>query len=171
MSPDERAAAQAIANERMHDHWRVEVEPRTGEGILVFDGRGDGIVTLREFGDFDLLIDWRIERGGDSGIYLRACPQVQIWDNPTGSGGLYNNERHPSTPTAVADAPVGTWNTYRISITGDRVTVDLNGVRVADGVLMENYWDRSRPLPATGPIELQAHGTPLWFRRIFVRER
>jgi hypothetical protein len=53
---------------------------------------------------------------------------------------------------------------------GDKVTVVLNGIKVVDNVMLENYWDRKLPIFPTGAIELQAHGTDLAFRDIYVRE-
>jgi len=87
-----------------------------------------------------------------------------------GSGGLYNNVKNPSAPLKVADNPVGEWNTFRILMIGERVSVWLNGEQVTDNVIMENYWDRSIPIFEKGPIELQAHGTGLSFRDIYVHE-
>ncbi|HEX8202452.1 MAG TPA: DUF1080 domain-containing protein [Isosphaeraceae bacterium] len=145
-------------------HWTV------ADGVLHYDGKGDSLVTDRDYGDVELYVDWKIGPGGDSGIYLRGNPQVQIWDNPIGSGGLFNNQKHPSRPTAVADRPVGQWNTFHITMRGDTVTVELNGTTVVDNVTMENYFDRSKPLPATGRIELQHHGNPLEFRNIYLKE-
>lgn len=169
MNPQQRAAAQRAADQRMREHWHV-----TPDGILIFDGKGDNLCTKRDYGDFELLVDWRIPKGGDSGIYLRGNPQVQIWDQPptapnAGSGGLYNDEKHPSRPLAVADHPPGEWNTFRIRIVGDRVSVHLNDVLVVDDTPMENYWQRGQPLPPRGSIELQSHGGPLEFRNIFIR--
>lgn len=164
MNERERADAQARADERVRRHWRVI------DGLLHFDG-GDGpnLQTMNEYGDCELILDWRIGKDGDSGIYLRGVPQVQIWDNPIGSGGLYNNSRHPSNPLAHADTPVGMWNRFHIVMHGDRVTVRLNDVLVVDDVPLENYWNRREPLPERGPIELQAHGTPLWFTNILIK--
>ncbi|MEX2219455.1 MAG: DUF1080 domain-containing protein, partial [Phycisphaerales bacterium] len=139
-------------------------------GEMVFEGGGGSCATVRAFRDFELLLSWRIEKGGDSGVYLRGVPQVQIWDNPVGSGGLYNNEKHPSRPRVVADRPVGEWNRMRIVMRGERAWVWLNGLLVVDGVVLENYWERGRPVYEEGPIELQAHGTPLRFRGVYVRE-
>ncbi len=87
-----------------------------------------------------------------------------------GSGGLYNNQVNKSEPLTVADNPVGEWNTFHIIMTGDRVSVWLNGEPVTDKVIMENYWDRSIPIFPRGPVELQAHGTDLKFRDIYIRE-
>jgi len=167
MSPAELAAAQKQADEKMRAHWSVV------DGVLTFDGQGENICTVQDYRDFELLVDWKIEPGGDSGIYLRGCPQVQIWDaaqHPEGSGGLYNNEHHPSKPLRRADRPTGEWNRFRIRIIGERVTVYLNDALVVDEVPLENYWERGKPLYAAGPIELQAHGTPVCFRNIMIRE-
>jgi hypothetical protein len=167
MTPAELAAAQAAADERMRAHWKVV------DGALAFDGKGESLCTKADYGDFELLADWKIEKGGDSGLYLRGSPQVQIWDaeaNPVGSGGLYNNEKGPSQPTEKADRPVGEWNSFRAIMIGERVTVYLNDKRVVDDTVLENYWERTKPIYAAGQIELQAHGNPLWFRNVFIRE-
>ncbi|HOC17079.1 MAG TPA: DUF1080 domain-containing protein [Vicinamibacterales bacterium] len=171
MSPQDLAARQPAADAKMRENWGVR------SGMIVFNGSGDNLCTVKEYGDFEMLVDWRITKDGDSGIYLRGTPQVQIWDPArvdvgaqVGSGGLYNNQKNPSKPLVFADNPVGEWNTFRIVMIGEKVTVFLNGVKVVDNVTMENYWDRSQPIFARGPIELQAHGTDLQFRDIYVRE-
>jgi alpha-L-fucosidase len=163
LSAAQRETAQAAADERMREHWRVEA------GQLLFDGRGESLVSRADFGDFELLVDWMIQPGGDSGIYLRGTPQVQIWDNPVGSGGLYNNRQGASEPLLVADNPAGRWNTFRIVMIGDRVSVWLNDFNVVEAVPLENYWSRGTPIATRGPLELQAHGTELRFRNIFIR--
>jgi hypothetical protein len=163
LSPQDLAACQADADQNMRDHWHAE------DGILVFDGRGENLCTIERFRDFELELDWKILPRGDSGIYLRGSPQVQIWDNPIGSGGLYNNKLHPSNPLAIADRRPGQWNHFRIRMVGERVTVWLNGTLVVNDTPMENYWDRTRPIFPEGPIELQSHGDPLYFRNIRVR--
>jgi HEAT repeat protein len=161
------AAAQTRADSIMRAHWTVT------DGILLFDGKGESLCSAKDFGDFELLVDWKIGKNGDSGIYLRGSPQVQIWDPaqwPEGSGGLYNNQKNPSKPLRCADNPIGEWNTFRIRMIGERVTVYLNDVLVVDDVLLENYWDRTIPIFSNGQIELQSHNSPLYFRNIFVRE-
>lgn len=168
MAADQLAIEQAKADQKMMEHWRVE---QTVDGpALAYDGKGDSLCTARDYDDFELLVDWKIEAGGDSGIYLRGSPQVQIWDNPIGSGGLYNNQKHDSQPRAVADRKPGEWNTFRIRMVDEQVTVWLNGVLVTDNVVLENSWDRKLPIHRSGQIELQNHSSPLWFRRIFIRE-
>jgi len=171
MKPGELANSQKEANRKMLESWSVN------DGMIYFSGEGDNLCTVKEYGDFEMYIDWKINRGGDSGIYLRGTPQVQIWDtSPTGegagvgSGGLYNNQDNPSAPLKVADNPAGEWNTFRILMIGEKVSVWLNGEQVVDNVIMENYWNRSLPIYRKGNIELQAHGSGLAFRDIFIRE-
>ncbi len=171
MSAKEIMKAQAEANRKMLENWTVR------DGCIVFNGSGDNLCTKKIYKDFDMLVDWKITKNGDSGIYLKGTPQVQIWDTSrvdvgaqVGSGGLYNNQENKSTPLVLADNAIGDWNTFRIHMTGDIVTVYLNGVLVVDHVKMENYWDRSIPLFSEGPVELQAHGTDLAFRNLYIRE-
>ena len=119
----------------------------------------------------------KIEKDGDAGIYLRGSPQVQIWDlartnvgAQVGSGGLYNNIKNPKNPLKVADNPIDEWNTFRIIMKGERVTVYLNGELVVDQSILENYWDRKIPIFVKDAIELQAHGNHITYRNIYVRE-
>ncbi len=174
MSPEELAAAQKAADEEMRAHWSVV------DGVLQFDGKGRSLCTEKDYGDFELYVDWKILEGGDSGIYLRGSPQVQIWDTEypdyfrhgaeNGSGSLWNNQKHPRFPLVKADKPVGQWNTFYIRMIGERVTIKLNDQLVADNVVMENIWDRTLPIYPQGQIELQNHGNTLFFRELYVRE-
>jgi hypothetical protein len=160
-------------------HWRVE------NGELVNVGTGPYATTEVDFGDIELRIEYKTVPHADSGIYLRGNPQIQIWDisqpsladkpdrNPNkGSGGLFNNS--PKTPgrdpLVVADKPFGEWNAFRIRQIGARTWVWLNDKLVVDGHVMDNFWDKSKPLPAKGPIMLQTHGGEIRWRNIFVHE-
>lgn len=167
MAPEDRTKAQAEADALMRAHWKVV------DGALVFDGKGHSLCTASDYADFEMFVDWKIQEKGDSGIYLRGSPQVQIWDPaqwPEGSGGLYNNQKNPKDPLVKADRPVGEWNTFYIRMVGERVSVRLNGILVVDDAVMENYWERDKPIYAAGQIELQAHSTPLLFKNIFIRK-
>jgi Domain of Unknown Function (DUF1080) len=170
MSAEQLASEQAKADQSMRDHWKVE------NGALVFDGKGQSLCTAKDYGDFEMMVDWKILKDRDSGVYLRGSPQVQIWDPDTkaaggvGSGGLYNNQKNPSKPSRKADKPIGEWNTFRIRMVGDKVTVYLNDQLVSDNVTMENYWERDKPIYPTGQIELQNHGNTLYFKNAYVKE-
>ncbi len=167
MTPEVLAERQKAADEEMHATWTV------ADGVLSFSGDGHSLCTTKDYQDMEMLVDWKISPKGDSGIYLRGTPQVQIWDPamwPQGSGGLYNNKKGPSDPLVKADNPIGEWNRFHIKMIGDVVTVYLNGVLVVDNVVLENYWNRDIPLYDSGQIELQNHGDPLSFRNVFIRE-
>ena len=164
MTKEEYEAAVKAANAKYLPNWTVN------NGILYYDGKSQSLQTVKDYGNFELLIDWKLEKKGDSGIYLRGNPQVQMWDNPIGSGGFYNNQKNPSKALVVADKPVGEWNTFRIVMKGDKATIHLNGKLVVDNTPLENYWNRGAPLPAKGPIELQHHGDRLWFKNIYIKE-
>lgn len=179
LAPEERAKKVATWTTDAKKHWTVE------NGELVNDGHGAYLATEKEYGDVELLIEYRTVAKADSGIYLRNTPQVQIWDsnqkfdpkNPTrnphlGSGGLFNNTpgAYGRDPLVLADKPFGEWNQFRIVQVGERTTVHLNGKLVVDHARMENYWDRKSPLPKAGKILLQTHGGEIRWRNLFVRE-
>ncbi len=176
---EKRDAALAKMREEFSQHWRVE------KGELVNPGTGPYATTDEEFGDFELMVEYKTVAQADSGIYLRGAPQVQIWDpnqafDPKkpdrkpflGSGGLFNNT--PKTlgrdPLELKDKPFGQWNTFLIRQIGNRTWVTLNGRMVVEGAPMENYWDKEKPLPAKGPIMLQTHGGEIRWKNIYVRE-
>jgi len=179
VSAEEREQAVAAQQEDFLAHWRSE------DGELVNDGKGPYATTREEFGDIELLIEYKTVPKADSGIYLRGTPQVQIWDYTEaggkwdrgadkGSGGLYNNspDAPGRLPLVLADKPFGEWNQFRITQLGSRTTVLLNGQLVVDNAIMENYWDKERltPLLPRGPIHLQTHGGEIRWRNIFVRD-
>lgn len=166
-------------------HWRAE------NNVLVNDGQGGYATTEKDYGDFELRLDFKLAPGADSGVYLRGVPQIQIWD-PTmpdpkghgyakGSGGLWNNTKDTPgrDPLVRADKPVGEWNALRVVMVGSRVSVWLNKKLVVDHAPLENYYDKNnkklkpgerRPIPAQGPIQLQTHGGATHWRNIFIRE-
>ena len=135
MTPEQIRQQQRQADEKTLRHWMVK------DGGIYYDGtRKIGNIETREhFGDFEMYVDWRIPKGGDSGIFPRNMPQVQIWDpaggkrNAVGSGGLDNNGPN-IPPLKRADKPVGQWNTFYIKMVEDTIWVKLNGETVIDGI-------------------------------------
>jgi len=176
MPADKRAEQDAKWTADMKQHWRVENDE------LVNDGNGKYATTEKDYGDFELLLEYKTVAKADSGIYLRGVPQVQIWDSTEkekvnlgadkGSGGLWNNSAGApgKDPLVLADKPFGEWNKFRILMVGARVSVWLNDLLVVDHARLENYYDRKTPVPAKGPIELQTHGGEIRWRNLFLRE-
>ena len=134
--------------DHINAHWRVE------NGELVNDGKGLYLTTDKDYGDFELLVEYKALPDGDSGIYLRGVPQVQIWDGTKddeaarakgqdkGSGGLWNNSKGSpgKDPSKEMDKPFGEWNQFKIRMIGERVTVVFNGATVVDNAVMENFF-------------------------------
>jgi hypothetical protein len=182
LSPAEKAQKQKESNDVYLKHWSVV------DGILVFDGivanketgekGGQNLQTVKEYDDIDLYVDWCMEQGADSGVYLKNSPQIQMWFNQVGSGGLYNNTINTAgrNPMVVADNPAERWNTFHIIMEGDDLTtVWLNGKLVVDNVKMDNYWtikkkQPERGLAPRGNIELQYHGHRLYWKNIYLKE-
>jgi hypothetical protein len=161
----------------IRQHWSAQ------NGVLVNDGKGLYLTTDKNYGDFELLVDYKTVPLADSGIYLRGCPQVQIWDYTKaggkwdlgadkGSGALWNNSPGApgKDPLVKADKPFGEWNHFRIRMVGSRVWVWLNGQQTVDGAVMENYYNRKLAVPPRGPIQLQTHGGEIDWRNVFIRE-
>jgi 3-keto-disaccharide hydrolase len=177
LSEEDFAAKKEASLADIREHWSVE------DGELVNDGHGLYLTTEKNYGDFELRLDYKTVAQADSGIYLRGVPQVQIWDTTEaggkwgigadkGSGGLWNNSGGAAgkDPLVHADKPFGEWNQVRLVMLGERVTVWLNGELVVDHARLENYFDRSLPVPRVGPIQLQTHGGEIRWRDVFLRE-
>jgi hypothetical protein len=175
LSPEKRAERDKAWTADMLAHWKAEGDD------LVNDGKGKYATTLKEYGDIELTLEYNMAPLGDSGIYLRNVPQVQIWDPSNakekkngadkGSGALWNNGlNNGKFPLVVADKAPGEWNTLRIIMIGARVSIWLNGKQTVNHALLENYYDRKLAVPAKGPICLQTHGAPIRWRNVFVRE-
>ncbi|RFC42924.1 MAG: protein of unknown function (DUF1080)/protein of unknown function (DUF1080) [Verrucomicrobia bacterium] len=182
-------------------HWRVE------NGELVNDGKGLYLTTDRDYGDFELVLEYKALPDGDSGVYLRGVPQVQIWDSTKGdprglgqdkgSGGLWNNSKCApgKDPSLKMDKPFGEWNSFRIRMIGERVTVVFNGETVVDNAVLENFFANQKagyiaygkggqnekpvfgvngvmrdPVFPRGPIQLQTHGSEIRWRNVAIRE-
>ena len=184
LDKDALAKKKAASLKDIQKHWSVE------KGELVNDGHGLYLSTEKNYGDFELMLDYKTVAGADSGIYLRGVPQVQIWDTTEkagkwklgadkGSGGLWNNGKAGAPgrdPLVHADKPFGEWNSFHITMKGTLVTVVLNDKLVVKKAPLINYWDRKtpiserKPLIKKGPIQLQTHGGEISWRNIYVKD-
>ncbi len=139
------------SQDHLKAHWRVE------NGELVNDGKGLYLTTDKDYGDIELMLEYKALPDGDSGVYLRGIPQIQIWDSTKGdprglgqdkgSGGLWNNLGLANNfipagkdPLKKMDKPFGEWNQIYVKMIGERVTVKLNGEVVVDNEVLENYF-------------------------------
>ncbi len=176
LTPEEQEAERVKSREDIQKHWSIDGED------LVNDGYGLYLTTDKNYGDYELWIDYKTVPKADSGIYLKGTPQVQIWDFTDegkfslgankGSGGLWNNSpgKPGKDPLVLADKPLGEWNRFHIIQIGARTTVYLNDKLVVDNAILENFYDRALPLIPKGPIQLQTHGGEIRWKNIFLRE-
>ena len=168
---------------------------RAIDGMLVRDAAGGDILTVEEFTDFELRLQWKIAAGGNSGIFFHVTPAgAQVWESGP-EMQLLDNARHvdgkePRTsaganyglhaPVRDVTRPVGEWNDVTLRVSGPHVEHWLNGVKVVEYDLWSPEWEqlvrRSKfaALPAygrphRGHIALQDHGDPVWFRDIRIR--
>ncbi len=163
-------------------------------GELTRVGPGRDVITAEQFENFELTLDWKLEIGGNSGVFFRAvegpeqiyfgAPEMQILDDanhPDGRSALTavgsNYALHPA-PRGLA-RPIGEWNSVRILVNGDHVQHWLNGVRTADYELGSADWlervaaSKFNQWPeygqaSRGHIGLQDHGDRAAFRNIKV---
>ena len=169
--------------------WAVE------DGTLARVGPGGDIITEAQFEDFELTFEWKVETGGNSGVFYRAAegqeliyhsaPEYQVLDDAnhrdgqsplTSAGSDY--ALHPAPRGAVK--PAGEWNSGRILVDGDRVEHWLNGSKTVEFERHTEEWAelvRSSKFvewPAygmadVGHIGLQDHGDPVWYRNMKLR--
>lgn len=165
------------------------------DGALTRVGPATDILTIDEFGDFELTVDWNLSAGGNSGILYRVtededlswktAPEFQVIDNayrePLKPGQLAgaNYDLHP--PSRDATKPIGTWNETRIVARGSHVEHWLNGVKVVEYELWSDDWQKRvqaskfKDLPRyarakRGHIALQDHGDRVAYRNFKIRE-
>lgn len=187
------------------DQWRLyngeglpEAWVEESDGALHFTGEGEGgdIVTLQQYDNFELELEWKISPGGNSGIMFRVSeahdypwrtgPEYQILDNDEHPDALEGEDRHAGAnydmhgPSVSVTSPVGEWNQTRIVVNGAHVEHWLNGHQIVayqlwnedwEALIAESKWidmpDYGRE--TTGHICLQDHSDPVWFRNIRIR--
>ncbi|MFO0938131.1 MAG: DUF1080 domain-containing protein [Gemmataceae bacterium] len=178
LTPEEKAKKIADWTADMKANFKIE------NGELINNGTGAYPATIKEYGDAEFLIEYKLTKTVDAGIYPKTMPQIQVWDytdpsqvrngNAKGSGGLWNNPPGfgGKDPLVRADNPPGEWNKFRIITLGDRVTVYLNDKLVVDHERMNNFWEKGVPLPAKASLLLQTHPPklPIHWRNLYVRE-
>jgi len=171
--------------------WRFDEE-----GVLTCSGPGGDIITKRQFGDFELELEWRISAGGNSGVFFRATEGTRAIYENAAEMQVLDNARHPDGRLASTSAganfalcgperdvsrPAGEWNVARLVVRGARVEHWLNGVKVVEYELWSPEWkarvaaSKFTAWPAygwndRGHIGLQDHGDTVSFRRMRIRE-
>ena len=162
------------------DSWSVV------DSILTCKAGGGWISTDKQYGNYVLRVEWRIQEGGNSGVFLRV-PGVKEGMSPSQTGmeiqilddnsAKYKGKLKPyqfsgSIYTFVPCAKpvfkgIGTWNTFEITCKGDKVTVVYNGEKVAEADMNTSAEFAKRP--HKGFIGLQNHGSAVEFRKVEIK--
>ncbi|MES1224309.1 MAG: DUF1080 domain-containing protein [Bacteroidota bacterium] len=176
------------------DSWEVV----NGELHSKKDGvtkHGD-LITKEQYGDFEFKVDWKIEKGANSGIIYHALethdisyetgPEYQLIDDEGYAERLEDWQKsgadyamHP--PSSLMAKPVGQYNQTRIVVKGDHVEHWLNGIKVADFHAWTPEWGKLKQagkfkdypdygMAKKGHIALQDHGGGVWFKNIKLRK-
>ena len=198
---EEKAGWKLLFDGKSLTGWQGFKTPTPGagwkavDGVLTRQGQGGDILSVEEFGDFELSLEWKVATGGNSGIFFHVIkdgdeawwsgPEVQVLDNTTHRDG-----KNPLTsagsnyavhaPTKDVTKPIGEWNTMRLVVKGAHVEHWLNGVKIVEYELWSPDWEarvkasKFGKIPMYGRakrgfIALQDHGDPVWYRNIKVR--
>jgi hypothetical protein len=187
----------------MPKNWVIEdnaMKVFTGEGKQPGRGSdGDIIYATKKFKNFELSVDWKVSKMGNSGIFFSvrevpgqpiyyAAPEIQVLDNIDATDNKLPNHLAGSLYDMVAADPktvhpAGQWNTIVIRMKDGKVTHIQNGVKVVEYEMWTPAWDEmvakskfktfkgfTEGIDKVGYIGLQDHGYPIWFRNVKIRE-
>jgi hypothetical protein len=173
----------------------LDATEKEGEKIK---GGGD-IVTDEQFENFDLKLEWKISKGGNSGIMFcvhedttkykapyETGPEMQVLDNEGHSDGKIHKHRAGDLYDLIACSkesvkPVGEWNQVEIKLLNGKLDFFLNGVNVVATTIWDDNWDRMvanskfKTMPGfakfkKGSIDLQDHDFTVWYRNLMIKK-
>ncbi len=153
---------------RYKSEWRAE------NGALANPVESDNLYTEKEFGNFQLHVEFKLPKGGNSGVFLRGCKEVQVADSfgkakldDQDCGGMFG----VLAPAVNACKPPGEWNALDVTIVGRKITVVLNGKTTVDGQVVNGVTggqineEEDKP----GPLMLQGDHSAVWFRNLWLK--
>jgi hypothetical protein len=161
--------------------WKLRKEPSEGHkngwtldgGVLKNSAPSIDILTEKTWKDFDLHVEFKVPKGSNSGVYLRGCYEVQVEDTAgkditkTICGAIYGQQ----APSVNAALPAGEWQSFDITLVGNKVTVVHNGKKVVDGFELKENTGGNLGLKHgdPGPIMLQGDHGNVEYRNIKIR--
>ncbi len=153
---------------RYKSEWRAE------DGVLANPVESDNLYTEKEFENFALHVEFKLPKGGNSGVFLRGCKEVQVLDSfgkakleEDDCGGIFGK----LAPAVNACKPPGEWNALDVTIVGRTITVVLNGKTTVDGQVVNGVTggqindDEDKP----GPLMLQGDHSAVWYRNLWIK--
>jgi hypothetical protein len=176
-APQDLDAPVALFNGRDTAGWKGQFPDQplgfvVADGVLTNDKTVNNLVSERQFRNFTLVMEYKLEKDSNSGLYLRGRYELQILDDfgkPPAKGGhmaVYGRV----VPSENASKPAGEWQTTEVTLVGNRVTVVLNGKKVQDNVAIDGITggalDSREGDP--GPIMIQGDHSRIWIRKLVV---
>lgn len=159
---------QAAHEPRVDPLWTVE------EGTMTNQEGARDIATIADYKDFDLKLEYKTVERGNSGVFLRGRIEVQVYDSygkekpsDADAGAIYGQ----FAPATNASKPAGEWNTLKVHLVGDTITVKLNGQLIHDKVKLTKVCGGALPggLLDPGPLRLQGDHGKVWYRNLKIR--
>lgn len=175
--PHKLGAPVTLFNGKDTTGWRFEFADKpagwvVADGVLQNQQTGNNIISIREFKDFTLVMEYKLEKESNSGLYLRGRYEMQVLEDfgkaPTLTSHMSVYGR--VAPAVNASKPADEWQTVDVTLVGNRVTVILNGQKVLDNVAIEGTTggalnsNESTP----GPIMIQGDHSKIWVRKLVV---
>lgn len=182
-----------LSNFRNYNGEGIKEEWQVKDGAFTLTKKGGGdIITRSEYGAFELKLDYKISKGGNSGIMYHVTevkgsppwhtgPEIQIQDNvdghdPQKAGWLY--QLYPAETDATN--PAGEWNSVHIIISPEKCVHYMNGEKYCEYVKGSKDWDEKVAAskfskfpnfgkPTKGHINLQDHGNVVSFRNVKIK--
>lgn len=165
---------------------KKEVWGAENNAIYVQGGGGGWLLTEKEYGDFELRLEYKMPKAGNSGIALRTPPtgdpayvgmEIQLIDDVGWPGKLANWQATGSIYNVVPakkvnNRPVGEWNQMRIVCNGRKVLIEQNGETLVDANLddyMKDFKRHSGLLRDKGHLGFQSYNARVEFRNIYLR--
>lgn len=216
--PISQARPNQLTDAQKNEGWKLLFNGDNMEGWKTYQGRendswevADGtlhckpdeaakkradILTTEQYADFELVFDWKIAPGDNSGVIYRATeefdqpylsgPEYQVIDDKNYSGDLTKTQTSGSNydmHAAPEDKPInppGQWNTGKIVAKGNHVEHWLNGAKVVEYEINSAEWKKLKErskwkdakgygIAPRGHIDLQDHGGEVWYRNIMIK--
>ncbi len=167
----------ALFNGKDTTGWRLQFADKPAgwavvDGVLHNQQTGNNMISVREFQDFKLVMEYKLEKDSNSGLYLRGRYELQVLDDfgqaPTLTSHMSVYGR--VAPAVNASRPAGEWQRVEVTLVGNRVTVILNGQKVHDDVAIAGTTGGALDSHegAPGPIMIQGDHSKVWVRSLVV---
>jgi hypothetical protein len=158
--------AWGVQNPQKPMGWKVE------NGVMTNDPHANNLLSRQKFQDFKIRCEYKLEKGSNSGIYLRGRYELQVLEDFGKPAGVHGHMAIYSrvAPLVNASRPAGEWQEMEATIVGNRVTVFLNGQKVHDNQVLDGLTggaldaDEGNP----GPVMIQGDHERVHFRRVTV---